>query len=110
MTPFFQSPLNDNGYDISDYLSVDPVFGSMEDVEELIAQAEKRNIGLMFDMVFNHTSTEHMWFRRALAGEKKYQDYYIFRDGAPDEPPTNWESKFGGNAWAWVCLTKHRQI
>ena len=102
MTPFFQSPLNDNGYDISDYLSVDPVFGSMEDVEELIAQAEKRNIGLMFDMVFNHTSTEHMWFRRALAGEKKYQDYYIFRDGAPDEPPTNWESKFGGNAWAWV--------
>ena len=102
MTPFFQSPLNDNGYDISDYLSVDPVFGSMEDVEELIAQAEKRNIGLMFDMVFNHTSTEHVWFRRALAGEKKYQDYYIFRDGAPDEPPTNWESKFGGNAWAWV--------
>ena len=74
MTPFFKSPLNDNGYDISDYLSIDPVFGSMEDVEELIAQANMRNIGLMFDMVFNHTSTEHEWFQRALAGEKKYQD------------------------------------
>ena len=102
LTPFFKSPLNDNGYDISDYLSIDPVFGSMEDVEELIAQAERRGLGLMFDMVFNHTSTEHEWFRRALAGEKKYQDYYIFREGAPDQPPTNWESKFGGNAWAYV--------
>ena len=71
-------------------------------VEELIAQAEERGIGLMFDMVFNHTSTEHEWFQRALAGEKKYQDYYIFRDGAPDAPPTNWVSKFGGSAWAYV--------
>ena len=102
MTPFFRSPLNDNGYDIADYLSIDPVFGTMEDVEELIAQAGHRGIGLMFDMVFNHTSTEHEWFRRALAGERKYQDYYIFRDGTPDAPPTNWESKFGGSAWAYV--------
>lgn len=102
MTPFFQSPLNDNGYDISDYCAINPVFGTMQDVEELIVQAERRNIGLMFDMVFNHTSTEHEWFQRALAGEKKYQNYYIFRDGAPDTPPTNWESKFGGNAWAYV--------
>lgn len=102
LTPFFKSPLNDNGYDISDYLSIDPVFGSMEDVEELIAAAAQRGIGLMFDMVFNHTSTEHAWFRRALAGEKKYQDYYIFRDGEPGTPPTNWESKFGGNAWTYV--------
>lgn len=102
MTPFFKSPLHDNGYDIADYRSIDPVFGTMEDVEELIAQAEERGIGLMFDMVFNHTSTEHEWFRRALAGEKKYQDYYIFRDGAPDAPPTNWVSKFGGSAWAYV--------
>lgn len=102
LTPFFKSPLNDNGYDISDYLSIDPVFGTMEDVEELISQADQRGIGLMFDMVFNHTSTEHEWFQRALAGEKTYQDYYIFRDGTPDTPPTNWESKFGGNAWAYV--------
>lgn len=102
LTPFFQSPLNDNGYDISDYRAIDPVFGTMEDVEELIAEAEKRGLGLMFDMVFNHTSTEHEWFRRALAGEKKYQDYYIFREGGPDAPPTNWESKFGGSAWEYV--------
>ena len=102
LTPFFRSPLNDNGYDISDYLAIDPVFGSMADVEELIAQADRRGIGLMFDMVFNHTSTEHQWFQRALAGEAKYQDHYIFRDGSPDAPPTNWESKFGGNAWEYV--------
>lgn len=102
LTPFFKSPLNDNGYDIADYRAIDPVFGTMEDVEELIAQAERRGLGLMFDMVFNHTSTEHEWFQRALAGEKKYQNYYIFRDGAPDTPPTNWESKFGGNAWAYI--------
>ena len=102
LTPFFKSPLNDNGYDISDYLSIDPVFGSMEDVDELIAQADRRSMGLTFDMVFNHTSSEHEWFRRALAGEKKYQDYYIFREGSPDAPPTNWKSKFGGSAWAWA--------
>lgn len=102
LTPFFSSPLRDNGYDISDYYSVDPVFGTMADVEELIAQAGRRGIGLMFDMVFNHTSTEHQWFRRALAGEKKYQDYYIFRSGSPEAPPTNWQSKFGGSAWEYI--------
>ncbi len=102
MTPFFKSPLKDNGYDVADYTAIDPVFGTMEDVDELIAQAGKRGMGLMFDMVFNHTSTEHRWFQRALAGEREYQDYYIFRDGAPDAPPTNWESKFGGSAWEYV--------
>lgn len=102
LTPFFKSPLNDNGYDVADYRAIDPRFGTMGDVEELIREADRRGMGLMFDMVFNHTSTEHEWFRRALAGERKYQDYYIFRDGAPDAPPTNWESKFGGSAWAYV--------
>ncbi len=102
MTPFFKSPLNDNGYDVADYTAIDPVFGTMEDVEELIAEADKRGIGLMFDMVFNHTSTDHEWFQRALAGEEKYLNYYLFRDGEPDTPPTNWESKFGGNAWEYV--------
>lgn len=101
LTPFFPSPQRDNGYDVADYRAVDPRFGTMADLEELIAQAKKRNIGLMLDMVFNHTSTEHRWFQRALAGDKKYQDYYIFREGSPDVPPTNWESKFGGSAWAW---------
>ncbi|MDD2981510.1 MAG: alpha,alpha-phosphotrehalase [Hespellia sp.] len=102
MTPFFKSPQNDNGYDVADYLSIEPMFGTMEDVEELIKEADKRHIGLMFDMVFNHTSTQHEWFQRALQGEKEYMDYYIFKDGEADMPPTNWESKFGGNAWEYV--------
>lgn len=102
LTPFFRSPMNDNGYDVADYLAVDPVFGSMEDVETLIAEAGRRGLALMFDMVFNHTSTGHEWFQKALAGDPDYLDYYIFRDGAPDVPPTNWQSKFGGSAWEYV--------
>ena len=102
LTPFFVSHQRDNGYDVADYRNIDPMFGTMEDLDNLIAEGEKRNIGLMFDMVFNHTSTSHEWFRRALAGEKKYQDYYIFKEGAPDQPPTNWQSKFGGSAWEYV--------
>ena len=102
LTPFFVSPQRDNGYDVADYRNIDPMFGTMEDLDNLIAEGEKRNIGLMFDMVFNHTSTSHEWFRRALAGEKKYQDYYIFKEGAPDQPQTNWHSKFGGSAWEYV--------
>lgn len=102
LTPFFVSPQRDNGYDVADYRNIDPMFGTMEDLDNLIAEGEKRDIGLMFDMVFNHTSTSHEWFRRALAGEKKYQDYYIFKEGAPDQPPTNWQSKFGGSAWEYV--------
>ena len=98
LTPFFVSPQRDNGYDVADYRNIDPMFGTMEDLDNLIAEGEKRNIGLMFDMVFNHTSTSHEWFRRALAG----QDYYIFKEGAPDQPPTNWQSKFGGSAWEYV--------
>lgn len=101
-TPFFKSPQRDNGYDVADYYSIEPMFGTMADVDELIREAGKRGIGLMFDMVFNHTSTAHEWFQRALAGEEKYQNYYIFRDGEPDVPPTNWQSKFGGSAWAYV--------
>ena len=102
LTPFFPSPQRDNGYDVADYRAVDPRFGTMADLETLIREAARRGIGLMLDMVFNHTSTEHAWFRRALAGEKKYQDYYIFKDGSPDSPPTNWVSKFGGPAWEYL--------
>ncbi|RTR36346.1 alpha,alpha-phosphotrehalase [Robertmurraya yapensis] len=97
LTPFFVSPQNDNGYDIADYYNIDPLYGSMADVEELIAEARKRDIDIMFDMVFNHTSTKHEWFQKALTGDPKYVDYYIFKDN-----PTNWESKFGGNAWEYV--------
>lgn len=106
ITPFFRSPLNDNGYDVSDYRNIDPVFGSMQDLEKLISEADKRGIGLMLDMVFNHTSTEHEWFQKALSGDKKYIDYYYFVDGEPNSPPTNWESKFGGNAWEYVPKLK----
>lgn len=102
ITPFFPSPQYDNGYDVSDYCAVDPRFGSMADVEELIAKARERGIGVMLDMVFNHTSTAHVWFQKALAGNERYQRYYFFVDGTPDEPPTNWVSKFGGSAWAWA--------
>ena len=106
LTPFFSSPLNDNGYDVADYRAVDPVFGTMEDVEELIREADIRGMGCMFDMVFNHTSTEHPWFKKALEGNPEYMDYYIFREGSPDAPPTNWQSKFGGNAWEYVPRLK----
>lgn len=106
ITPFFRSPQRDNGYDVSDYQNIDPLFGTMEDVEHLIAEADKRSIGLMFDMVFNHTSTEHEWFQKALAGDPKYMNYYIFKNGTPDQPPTNWQSKFGGNAWEYVPSLK----
>lgn len=102
ITPFFISPQNDNGYDVADYRNIDPRFGTMEDLERLIKEADKRNIKLMYDMVFNHTSTKHEWFQKALSGDPEYMDYYIFKDGEPDEPPTNWESKFGGNAWEYV--------
>lgn len=103
LNPFFPSPQRDNGYDVADYCAVDPRFGTMADFEELSREAEKRGIRLMLDMVFNHTSTEHEWFQKALAGDPDYEDYYIWREGGPDgTPPNNWESKFGGNAWQYV--------
>ena len=102
MTPFYVSPQKDNGYDIADYYKIDPRYGTMEDFEELVKEAKSRNIDIMLDMVFNHTSTEHEWFKRALKGEEKYKNYYIFKEGKKGEPPTNWISKFGGNAWEYV--------
>ncbi len=103
LTPFFVSPQNDNGYDVEDYYNIDPRYGTMEDFEELAAEAGKRGIRLMLDMVFNHTSSRHEWFKKAMEGDEKYKNYYIFRKGkAPGVPPTNWESKFGGRAWEYV--------
>ena len=103
MTPFFVSPQYDNGYDVEDYYNIDPRYGTMEDFEELSKEAEKRGIKLMLDMVFNHTSSNHEWFQKALAGDEKYKNFYIFKKGKGDgSAPTNWESKFGGNAWEYV--------
>ncbi|MGT2910215.1 alpha,alpha-phosphotrehalase [Streptococcus cameli] len=95
LNPFYPSPQKDNGYDVSDYTAINPLFGSMSDFEDLVQEAKKHNIGLMLDMVLNHCSTEHEWFQKALAGEPFYQDFFILRD-----EPTDWVSKFGGNAWA----------
>ncbi|WP_270649750.1 alpha,alpha-phosphotrehalase [Megamonas funiformis] len=103
LTPFYVSPQNDNGYDVADYYNIDPSYGTMEDVENLIAEAKKRNIYLMMDMVFNHVSTEHIWFKKAMAGEEKYLNYFFFKQGkVNNQPPTNWNSKFGGPAWEYV--------
>lgn len=102
ITPFFISPQRDNGYDVADYCNIDPAYGTMENFDRLSAEAKKRGIGIMLDMVFNHTSTEHKWFKKALAGEKKFQDFYIFKKREKGNPPTNWASKFGGNAWEYV--------
>ena len=95
LNPFYPSPQRDNGYDISDYTAVNPLFGTMADFEELAQKAKQHGIELMLDMVLNHCSTEHEWFQKALAGDKYYQDFFILRD-----QPTDWVSKFGGNAWA----------
>ncbi|WP_017209327.1 alpha,alpha-phosphotrehalase [Clostridium beijerinckii] len=102
LTPFYPSPQVDNGYDISDYYNIDPSFGTLEDFEKLVQEAERRDIYVMLDMVLNHTSTEHEWFKKAISGDRKYKDFYIFKESGKDKPPTNWESKFGGNAWEYV--------
>ena len=102
ITPFFCSPMVDNGYDVSDYRAVNPMFGTMADCEALIREADKLGIGLMFDMVFNHTSNQHEWFKKALAGDPEYMNYYIFRDGDEKTPPTEWVACFGTPAWKYV--------
>lgn len=102
LNPVFPSPQRDNGYDVADYTAVNPLFGTMQDLDQLIGEAADQGLGIMLDMVFNHTSTAHEWFQKALAGDEKYQDYYFFVKGSADEIPTNWESKFGGPAWEYV--------
>lgn len=102
ITPFYVSPQNDNGYDIADYFNIDPQFGTMKDFEELIKAADKSQIGIMLDMVLNHSSTEHPWFKKALAGDIDYKDYYIFKSPKDGGEPTNWISKFGGSAWEYI--------
>lgn len=95
LNPFYPSPQRDNGYDISDYMAVDPLFGDMADFEEMVRVGKEHKIDFMLDMVLNHCSTEHEWFQKALAGDKYYQDFFFIQD-----QPTDWQSKFGGSAWA----------
>ena len=101
LTPVYESPMVDNGYDIRDYRSINPTFGSMEDWEALRDGLHEREIRLIMDLVVNHTSDEHEWFRRSRRREDGYEDYYIWREGSRDEPPNNWESLFGGPAWSY---------
>ena len=102
LTPVYESPMNDNGYDISNYYEVNPQFGTKADLEELLEKAHARGLKIMMDIVINHTSTEHHWFVESRKSrDNEYRDYYVWKDGTYDTPPTNWESKFGGNAWAY---------
>ena len=95
LNPFYPSPQRDNGYDISDYMAVDSLFGDMVDFEEMVRVGKEHKIDFMLDMVLNHCSTEHEWFQKALAGDQYYQDFFFIQD-----QPTDWQSKFGGSAWA----------
>ena len=102
MSPVFKSPQDDNGYDISDYQDIDPMFGSLEDMKELLRQANARGIRIIMDMVLNHTSDEHPWFVEARKGrDNPMHDWYVWRDGVPGTPPNDLHSCFGGSAWEW---------
>lgn len=103
LSPVCKSPQDDNGYDISDYQDIDPMFGSLDDMERLIAEAKKRNIRIIMDLVLNHSSDEHRWFLEAKKSrENPYHDYYVWRDGEEGTPPNDMRASFGGSAWEWV--------
>lgn len=107
LQPVYVSPLNDNGYDVADYYNIHPDFGTMDDFNELLAEIKEQGMHLMLDIVVNHSSTEHEWFKQSrLSKDNPYRDYYIWRDPAPDGGvPNNWQSKFGGPAWQYDELT-----
>lgn len=103
LSPVYQSPMDDNGYDISDYQAIAEEFGSMEDMKRLMDEAKKRDIKIVMDLVVNHTSDEHRWFEQARSSkDNPYRDYYIWRDAKPDgSAPDDQQSIFGGSAWQW---------
>jgi len=103
LCPIFKSPQADNGYDISDYTDIDPMFGDMADMEKLIKEAKERNIGIILDMVLNHSSDEHPWFTEAKKGrDNKFHDYYVWRDNKDGQLPNDMRATFGGPAWTYV--------
>lgn len=102
LTPIYESPQKDNGYDISNYYAIDERYGTMEDFEKLLEETHRRGMKLIVDIVVNHTSTEHEWFKRASASKDSlYRHYYIWKDGKDGKEPNNWKSKFGGSAWEY---------
>lgn len=108
LSPVYQSPMDDNGYDISDYQAIAPEFGTMEDMDALLAEAKERGIKIVMDLVVNHTSDEHEWFKRACESKTSpYRDYYVWRDAKPDgSAPSDMGSIFGGSAWEWHEATQ----
>lgn len=103
LSPVCASPQVDNGYDISDYRAIDPMFGDLDDMRQLIQEGKKRGIGIMMDLVLNHSSDQHRWFLQAKTSrDNPYHDYYVWRDGAPDKFPNDMQAVFGGPAWEWV--------
>nr|WP_317282767.1 alpha-glucosidase [uncultured Sellimonas sp.] len=103
LSPVCKSPQDDNGYDISDYMDIDPMFGTIEDMEKLIKEADKRNIKIIMDLVLNHSSDEHKWFQEAKKSkDNPYHDYYVWRDGEEGVLPNDMKACFGGSAWEWV--------
>ncbi len=103
ISPMYKSPFVDQGYDIADYYSVDPIFGTMEDMEELIAEAKKRGISILLDLVINHCSSEHEWFQKAMENpDGEYGKYFYIREGKNGNPPNNWRSYFGGSVWEQI--------
>ena len=103
LSPVFASPQVDNGYDVSDYRAIDPMYGSLEDMRALIAAGKERGIGIMLDLVLNHSSDQHRWFQEAKQSrDNPYHDYYVWRDGSEDRPPNEMRACFGGSAWTWV--------
>ncbi len=107
LSPFYRSPQKDAGYDVSDYVSVDPLFGTLDDFDEMVQEAHRLSLRVMIDLVPNHTSSEHQWFQKALraAPGSKERSYYHFKDGRGENgelPPNNWQSMFGGPAWTRV--------
>jgi oligo-1,6-glucosidase len=109
-SPLYESPDYDYGYDISDYRKIDPKFGTMEDFEKLLSECHNRDLKVIMDMVINHTSIEHPWFKQAIADpDSPYRDYYIIRKGKREGdkllPPSNWASTFTGSAWEQIAGT-----
>jgi alpha-glucosidase len=103
LSPFYKSPMKDFGYDVSDYLDVDPIFGTLADFDQLIAKAHGLGVKVIIDQVFSHTSDEHPWFEASRQDRTNpYADWYVWADAKPDgSPPSNWQSVFGGPAWTW---------
>ena len=107
LSPIFPSPMVDFGYDVADYNDIDPLYGNLDDFDQLVAAAHQRGLRILLDLVPNHTSDQHPWFIESRSSrDNPKRDWYIWHDGKPDgSPPNNWRSEFGGSAWEWDDLT-----